>query len=58
MFLISETEREQKGISFPEQPEIGDITFHGPEQLVRYPILILNVWNRYRQIPAAQPGGG
>ncbi len=39
--LISETEREQKGISFFRSNRGGDITFHGPEQLVGYPIFDL-----------------
>lgn len=39
--LIGEKEREQKGIEFFKINRGGDITFHGPEQLVGYPILDL-----------------
>lgn len=39
--LISEAERLEKGISFYNTNRGGDITFHGPEQLVGYPILDL-----------------
>lgn len=39
--LISEKEREQKGIEFFKINRGGDITFHGPGQLVGYPILNL-----------------
>lgn len=39
--LISETEREEKGIEFFKINRGGDITFHGPEQIVGYPILDL-----------------
>jgi len=40
--LISEKEREQKGIEFFKINRGGDITFHGPGQLVGYPILDLD----------------
>lgn len=39
--LISEEERVAKGISFYHTNRGGDITFHGREQLVGYPILDL-----------------
>jgi lipoyl(octanoyl) transferase len=39
--LISEGERAEKGISFYHTNRGGDITFHGKEQLVGYPILDL-----------------
>ncbi|WP_207513391.1 lipoyl(octanoyl) transferase LipB [Longitalea luteola] len=39
--LISEAERAAKGISFYHTNRGGDITFHGREQLVGYPILDL-----------------
>jgi lipoyl(octanoyl) transferase len=39
--LISETERIAKGIEYYKANRGGDITFHGPGQLVGYPILDL-----------------
>ena len=39
--LISEEERQLKGIEFFKINRGGDITFHGPEQLVGYPIFDL-----------------
>lgn len=39
--LISETEQQQKGIEFFKTNRGGDITFHGPQQIVGYPILDL-----------------
>lgn len=39
--LISEAEREEKGIAFFKTNRGGDITFHGPGQLVGYPIFDL-----------------
>lgn len=39
--LIDENERAQKGIGFYKINRGGDITFHGPGQLVAYPILDL-----------------
>src|SRR5436305_198830 len=37
--LIGEQEREARGIGFFHTNRGGDITFHGPEQVVGYPIL-------------------
>ena len=39
--LINEQEREAKGIQFHHTNRGGDITFHGPQQIVGYPILDL-----------------
>jgi len=39
--LISQEERQEKGIEFYQTNRGGDITFHGPEQIVCYPILDL-----------------
>ena len=39
--LINEHEREVKGIQFFHTNRGGDITFHGPQQIVGYPILDL-----------------
>ncbi len=39
--LISEAERTAKGIDFYYTNRGGDITFHGPQQIVGYPILDL-----------------
>jgi lipoyl(octanoyl) transferase len=39
--LISKTERTAKGIDFYYTNRGGDITFHGPQQIVGYPILDL-----------------
>lgn len=39
--LINDEQRQQKGIDFFQTNRGGDITFHGPEQIVGYPILDL-----------------
>ena len=39
--LLSEDQLKQKGISFFKSNRGGDITFHGPEQIVGYPIIDL-----------------
>jgi lipoyl(octanoyl) transferase len=39
--LINEEERNKKGIDFFKINRGGDITFHGPEQLVGYPVFDL-----------------
>ena len=40
-FLLSDEEREKKNVSFYKINRGGDITFHGPGQIVAYPILDL-----------------
>ena len=42
--LINDEEREEKGIEFFKINRGGDITFHGPGQLVGYPILDLEAF--------------
>ncbi len=43
--LISEDDRITKGISFFHTNRGGDITYHGPGQIVGYPILDLEKWH-------------
>jgi lipoyl(octanoyl) transferase len=43
--LLSESALKEKGIEFFKTNRGGDITFHGPEQLVGYPILDLEKMN-------------
>ena len=47
-FLINEKSIKAQGIEIHEADRGGDITFHGPGQLVAYPIIDLN--NHYRDI--------
>lgn len=42
--LLNKKELEQKGISFFKSNRGGDITFHGPGQIVGYPILDLELF--------------
>lgn len=42
--LISEQERLEKGIQYVKTNRGGDITFHGPEQLVGYPVMDLELF--------------
>ena len=43
--LINDDQLKQKGISVFEIDRGGDITYHGPGQIVGYPIINLSQWN-------------
>jgi lipoyl(octanoyl) transferase len=44
--LVTEGELRELGASFVETDRGGDITFHGPGQIVGYPILDLSRWRK------------
>lgn len=44
--LLSEARRGELGIEFFESNRGGDITYHGPGQIVGYPIIDLREWKR------------
>jgi lipoyl(octanoyl) transferase len=51
--LMGQAEREQKGVSFYHVDRGGDITYHGPGQLVGYPIIYLGRPGPDRRMPSA-----
>jgi lipoyl(octanoyl) transferase len=44
--LLSEKELKQHGVSIVQVSRGGDVTYHGPGQIVGYPIMNLNRWGR------------
>lgn len=44
--LVSEEELAQQGVSIQQVSRGGDVTYHGPGQIVGYPIMNLNRWGR------------
>ena len=44
--LVSESELEKRGVEFFPADRGGDITYHGPGQLIAYPVIDLKNWRR------------